>query len=62
MGYTKKIIQWVNICPSLKIFYLLDKNIYGFHTFWEEESVRAKKIISIEISAIGLTQMNFNRK
>ena len=59
---TKKIIQRVKIMPNFKGFLFIGSKLMWAPHLWEErsDSFRRKKIISNEISAVGLTQMNFN--
>ena len=61
---TKKIIQQKKICPTVEVFYQLDQNLCGPHTFEKKKVIvlGENKIISGEISVIELIQMNFNRR
>ena len=63
-GFTKKMIKWIKYMLRFR-----DILAIGSHLMWapyilKEESYifLRKKIVSSEISAIGLTQMDFNRR
>ena len=59
---TKKIIKQVKYMPSLNFFVYWIRTYVG-PTLFEKKEVTVlgeKKIISYEISVIGLIQMNFN--
>ena len=63
-GPIKKIIQWVKNMPNFIYFLFIGSEIMWISHFWEEESdnFRRKKINSGEISVVGFTQINLNRR
>ena len=62
MGPTKKIIQWIkHMCIFKGVHWI---RTYVDSTLFEKNEVifwGQKNIISGKISAVGFTQMNFNR-
>ena len=62
LGPTKKMIQLVEYMPNFKGFCPLDKKLCGTHNFEKKEVKFGGNIISSEISTVGLTQIDFNRR
>ena len=58
------MIKWIKYIPSFLEFLSIGSKPSRPHTFENKEVtyLEEKKIVSGEISAIELTQMNFNRK